>query len=83
MRNVILVADNVKRKMLNLSVFLERAKDQKILSGFSPPGGFETPTYTYRNSNRFSRRELVTTKTDEKAIAAAAMVGERVQPNSG
>ena len=74
---------DVKRKMLDLSVFLECAKEQKILSGFSPPGGFETPTYTYRNSNRFSRRELVTTKTDENAIAAAAMVGERVQPKSG
>lgn len=34
-------------------------------------------------SSRLSRSELETTKTEEKAIAAAATIGDSVQPNNG
>ena len=44
---------------------------------------FETSKYSFYNLAPFKRRELVTTETEEKAMAAPAIAGLRTIPKMG
>ncbi len=63
---------------------LWRATRDAASSSVAPDGsGSCFPGRSRYNATRLSRSALLTTLTDDSAIAAAAMIGESRMPNSG